>query len=445
MADLERTWKVGELARATGLTIRALHHYDEIGLLVPARTESGHRLYGPAEVERLYRVLALRGVGMALDDIAAALHDDGASLVDTVRRHVAAVERDIAQRRRLLDRLRDMLDALERSPAPPVDELIGAVEAMTVVEATIEDIVTREPWEGAWEMTAPHIVLLAEAGGDRVLPIWIGQPEAAVLATHRQGLKVPRPMGPDLMVALLGAIDARVDRIVVERLDGNTFFATVNVVTAAGDTREVDARPSDALNIAVRVGAPIQIARDVFDAASLKAPWPTAIEPPTVDGERPPPWISLSESPPSGRSTRYAVHADSPPMLRRAADEARELVHGVLMPAHLLLGILADEQDPAARLLARHGLELGAARDAVAAARSEAQGEATPGDPVGLGRRATFAMHRAHLEARRRGADAPDPMHLLLALVDSQDVRIAGLVDLDAAVLRAEVLAELDA
>jgi MerR family transcriptional regulator, thiopeptide resistance regulator len=133
LTDVERSWKVGELARATGLTIRALHHYDEIGLLVPARTESGHRVYGPADVERLYRVLALRGVGMGLDDIAAALDDDGVSLIETVRRHVAVVEREIDQRQRLLDRLRDMLDAMERSPAPPVDELIGAVEAMTVV------------------------------------------------------------------------------------------------------------------------------------------------------------------------------------------------------------------------------------------------------------------------------------------------------------------------
>ncbi|MFP5363958.1 MAG: MerR family transcriptional regulator, partial [Thermoleophilia bacterium] len=177
----ERSWKVGELARATGLTIRALHHYDEIGLLVPARTQSGHRVYGPDDVERLYRVLALRGVGMALQDIAAALDDDGASLVDIVRRHVAAVERDIERRRRLLDRLREMLAALERSPAPPVDELLGAVEAMTVVEATIEDIVTREPWDQGFEMTAPCVVLLREAGGDRLLPIWIGEPEAAAL------------------------------------------------------------------------------------------------------------------------------------------------------------------------------------------------------------------------------------------------------------------------
>ena len=150
MGEIERTWKVGELARATGLTIRALHHYDDIGLLVAGRTESGHRVYSAADVERLYRVLALRGVGLSLDEIGAVLDDDDASLIDTMRRHVAAVERDIEQRRRLLHRLRDMLDRLERSSAPTTDELIGAVEAMTVVEATIEDIVTRERWDAAW-------------------------------------------------------------------------------------------------------------------------------------------------------------------------------------------------------------------------------------------------------------------------------------------------------
>ncbi len=140
---------MGELARATGMTIRALHHYDDIGLLVPDRTESGHRVYSRADVERRYRILALRGVGMALDDIGAVLDDEGVSLIDTVRRHVAAVERDIGQRRRLLERLRDMLDALEHASAPTVDELIGAVEAMSVVEATIDDVVTRERWDAA--------------------------------------------------------------------------------------------------------------------------------------------------------------------------------------------------------------------------------------------------------------------------------------------------------
>ena len=63
-------WKVGELAAHTGLSVRALHHYDEIGLLSPsARTPSGHRLYAHADVERLQQVQSLRSMGMSLDEV----------------------------------------------------------------------------------------------------------------------------------------------------------------------------------------------------------------------------------------------------------------------------------------------------------------------------------------------------------------------------------------
>jgi DNA-binding transcriptional MerR regulator len=75
MADNEHTtWKIGELARATGLTVRTLHHYDEIGLLAPGRrTYGGHRLYTADDVRRLYRVVALRALGLSLDEVAAWL------------------------------------------------------------------------------------------------------------------------------------------------------------------------------------------------------------------------------------------------------------------------------------------------------------------------------------------------------------------------------------
>ncbi len=110
-------------------------------------------------------MLALRGAGIALDEIAAVLDDDKVSLVDTVRRHVAAVEHEIAHRHRLLGRLRETLEALERTAEPSVEKLIGAVEAMTVVEATIEDVVGREPWAATWETSPSWVVLLREVGG----------------------------------------------------------------------------------------------------------------------------------------------------------------------------------------------------------------------------------------------------------------------------------------
>lgn len=439
MGELERTWKVGELARATGLTIRTLHHYDDIGLLVPARTEAGHRVYSRADVERLYRVVALRGVGMALDEIAAVLDDEGVSLIDTVRRHMAAVERDIEQRRRLLDRLRSMLDTLERSSTPTAQELIGAVEAMTVVEATIEEVITRERWQAAWELQDPYIVLLRETDGDRILPIWIGEPEARALVVQRRGATYPRPLGHDLMVALLDTVDARVERVVIERLEDNTFFATLTVL-CGGDRREVDARPSDALNVAVRAGAAIHVASDVIDAAGVLTEWP--LDKHLGGGEREPPWKPVGErSGPTGEPT-YTIGEESPAMLRVAADEARDLGHGFVGPAHLLLAILAD--DRGALLLERHGVTPARARES-AASKRHAQNTSSPPDATCLSPRAVSAMYRARREALRRGTAEIAPIHLLLALVDTPDAAdLPGLGNTDITAVRDDVRSQLN-
>ncbi len=440
VGEVDRTWSVGELARATGLTIRALHHYDEIGLLVPARSEAGHRVYSPADVERLYRVLALRGLGLALDEIAAAL-DDGSSLIDTIRRHVAALERDIEQRRRVLGRLRGMLDALERSSAPTVEELIGAVEAMTVVEATVEDVVTRDPWVEGFELTAPFVVLLKETGGERILPIWIGEPEAGALMIRRTGATLSRPLGPDLTVALLGAVDARIQRVVIERLRDHTFLATVTVVSG-GDAHEVDARPSDALNLALRFGATIQIASEVIDTAGRIA-WP---DPRDAGAGAEPAWTPLSEQRGGSRTAKYSVGEHSPTVLRIAASEAQQLGDGRVCLRHLLLAVLADEDDPAARLLERHGVTLSHARKAVAAVPGDAQDAPAREQAMFLTLGAVFAMHRARVQAQRLGATGVPPMHVLWSLVDSPEAgKIPGFGGVNLAALCAEVSDQLDA
>ncbi|WP_155341076.1 MerR family transcriptional regulator [Acrocarpospora corrugata] len=76
-----RRWGVGELARATGLTVRALHHYDQIGLLTPReRTPSGHRRYTEHDLRRLYRIRALTALGLSLDEISSVLADQSDDL-----------------------------------------------------------------------------------------------------------------------------------------------------------------------------------------------------------------------------------------------------------------------------------------------------------------------------------------------------------------------------
>ena len=83
-------WKIGELARRTGLTVRTLHHYDEIGLLSPAeRSDGGHRVYDEAAVQRLYRIVSLRSLGFPLDAIAEALDSERFDPRAAVEDHLA--------------------------------------------------------------------------------------------------------------------------------------------------------------------------------------------------------------------------------------------------------------------------------------------------------------------------------------------------------------------
>jgi DNA-binding transcriptional MerR regulator len=126
---------VGALAEASGLTVRTLHHWDEIGLLRPAeRSGAGHRRYSPQDVRRLYRIVALRGLGLSLEQIGAALEDEGPDLRAAVAAHLARVEEELAHARDLRRRLRGILDAFDRLGEPSTDQIIDAIEVMTMSE-----------------------------------------------------------------------------------------------------------------------------------------------------------------------------------------------------------------------------------------------------------------------------------------------------------------------
>jgi MerR family transcriptional regulator, thiopeptide resistance regulator len=124
---------VGEVSAKTGLTVRTLHHYDELGLLTPQeRTHAGHRRYGPGDVERLYRIVALRRLGLSLDEVAAAL--DGTTLETVVRDQIAALDERIEASRRLRTLLAGVLDTLARSERPGVDDVLQAIEVTERME-----------------------------------------------------------------------------------------------------------------------------------------------------------------------------------------------------------------------------------------------------------------------------------------------------------------------
>jgi MerR family transcriptional regulator, thiopeptide resistance regulator len=128
-------YTVGALAEASGLTVRTLHHWHAIGLLTPAaRGGNGYRRYGEGEVARLYRILALRRLGLSLEEIAAALEREGPELAAAVRAHLARVQEQLAVQTALRDRLVRVLDALGGGTGPSTDQLIDTIEVMTMQE-----------------------------------------------------------------------------------------------------------------------------------------------------------------------------------------------------------------------------------------------------------------------------------------------------------------------
>ena len=113
------------------------------------------------------------------------------------------------------------------------------------------------------------IVLLKEMDGERYLPIWIGAVEATAIAFALQGIQTPRPMTHDLLRDILNETEIQVERILINELVEQTFFAVIRM-SQNGRSTEVSSRPSDAIALAVRINAPIFAADEVLDQAGIE-------------------------------------------------------------------------------------------------------------------------------------------------------------------------------
>jgi DNA-binding transcriptional MerR regulator len=130
-----RFWKVGELTKLSGVTIRTLHHYEEIGLLLPsARTESGHRVYGEGDVVRLQQILSLKQLGFSLEDIGTCLSEKKLTPLDVVRMHRRRVEEESERLLELRSRLVKLETALSGERPVSVDEFIKTIEVIQMHE-----------------------------------------------------------------------------------------------------------------------------------------------------------------------------------------------------------------------------------------------------------------------------------------------------------------------
>ena len=115
-------------------------------------------------------------------------------------------------------------------------------------------------------VTNVPIVILKDKDGDRVLPIWVGVFEANAIALQIENIATPRPMTHDLLRNVIADLDGRVDRVVISDLKENTFYAIVHL-TVRGERVAIDARPSDAIALALRAHSPILVEESVIDSA----------------------------------------------------------------------------------------------------------------------------------------------------------------------------------
>lgn len=127
--------KVGEVAARIGISVRTLHHYEDIGLLRPSkRSAAGHRLYEPADVERLLRIRALRQLGVSLTEIGRCLERPEGETTTVLRRRLETITAEIEVAQRLRQRLEGLLSVIDQGPPADVDVLLDTLEAMTMFE-----------------------------------------------------------------------------------------------------------------------------------------------------------------------------------------------------------------------------------------------------------------------------------------------------------------------
>ena len=247
---------------------------------------------------------------------------------------------------------------------------------------------------------APNrVVFLKSKARERFLPIIVGVPEADAMAIALQKKQVPRPLTHDLMLSGFGALGASVTRVVVSRLEGETFLAQVHL-NVGGRHEVLDARPSDSFALAVRAGAPIFVAEEVMERAGIES-------------------VQQTES------GAYQVPSALQPtermqkVLTLAHEEMARFGRDRIGEEHALLGILAEGSSVAARALFATGVQLTAARAAVAAVSGfgdSAAPKTVPAEPANPNLRDLVVE-----EASRLGNKWVGTEHLLFALLRGDD------------------------
>ncbi len=261
-----------------------------------------------------------------------------------------------------------------------------------------------------------HAIVLHERDGDRVLPIFIGEPEGRAMASTLTGLQTPRPMTYQMVASVIAALSGSVREVRVVRLTETTYVAEL-ILDGPSGLHTVDARPSDAINLAVLSGAPVRVATEVLDQ------WAAEYE-----------QVSADEYPEGAQDIRAEVGAfifpltsdqlapDAAEVLALARQETIARSNRAAGTGHLLLALL--RRSTPERLAA-----LGMPVDVVEAALAREPTSATPTPDPPLSPRLKWALFRALRRANRRGDAKPTADDLFAVVLDEPGGISARLLD----------------
>ena len=291
-------------------------------------------------------------------------------------------------------------------------------ENIHMIEVTVDQIAVNPT-------SNQRLVLLKAKDADRCLPIWIGPAEADSIALKLEGKEAPRPMTHDLMGLMISDLGARVVQVIVNGLRDDTFLARV-VLQRNGTTIERDSRPSDAIALAVRCGAPIFADEDVFERAGVD-----------LDPETGEPAFSFSRQ-------VDMLSEDAGSLLVQASVEAKRLGRETVEPEDMLLALVGEAGYAGARALSHLGADLQAIRSRLedqcgsGDPPCHAQSLPSPGEDPGARKRQVVerqhrdspaelsaAGHRvlrlARMESHLLSRGPVDTAHILLGLVLAGD------------------------
>jgi bifunctional DNase/RNase len=256
------------------------------------------------------------------------------------------------------------------------------------------------------------VVVLRKKDSNRYLPIWIGTADSESIALKLQGISLPRPMTHDLLEGTIADLGATVKKVVVSDLRGDTFYATI-VLQINGNTVEKDSRPSDAIALAVRTGAPIFVSEVVLDKAGV------------LIGDAKSPVFSSKHTEKLGW-VRGILSDRARNVIFDAQMQARRLNHDAISSEHLLLGLVDDAEGVGAKVLTKLGLDLDEVRSAIKAILRPAEG--SPGEETALTPRASRILELAGNEANRLGHYFFGTQHILIGLIREGSGVAAGLL-----------------